>query len=341
VKSPNGLSHKGDEIEEWVDLKFFRPLGYRLAAALQHTRISADQVTLWSLLTGLVGGHLFLYHNPWLNLAGFGIFIVSDVFDSADGQLARLRGNSTRLGRVLDGISDSLRFVNLFIHLGIRIFLEMRARGDVSGLGSPFGCALLILLALGSISLQSAAIDFIRTAYFALSSGEEKLDLPEDMSSEGRKGCGGVAGAKPEARVGFLPRVAGSVYASYLREQGLLFSRSMRLSRDLRAGTRPATFGEAYRRRQARVLPHCGWLGHNIRFALLPLTAGIGHPGAFFLITIVPMNIILALLVSIHEAGAGRLREELSAERSPHGVERGLPEARTGGPEFLEAGRRG
>ena len=119
MKPPNDLSHKGVAIEEWVDLRFFRPIGIRIARALEPTGISADQVTLWCILIGLVAGHLFLYRDPWVNAIGFVLFIVSDIFDSADGQLARLRGTSTRFGRSLDGIGDHLRFVNLYVHLAI------------------------------------------------------------------------------------------------------------------------------------------------------------------------------------------------------------------------------
>src|SRR2546427_8861840 len=106
VKPPNDLSDKGHAVEEWLDLRFFRPIGIRIARALYPTGISPDQVTLWSLLIGLVAGHLFVYQDRWIDVIGFVLFVVSDVFDSADGQLARLRGTSTRFGRALDGISD-------------------------------------------------------------------------------------------------------------------------------------------------------------------------------------------------------------------------------------------
>ena len=76
-------------------------------AGLARTRVTADQVTLLGLVIGLVAGHLFVYTSPWLNAAGFVLFIISDIFDSADGQLARLRGTSTPLGRILDGTSDA------------------------------------------------------------------------------------------------------------------------------------------------------------------------------------------------------------------------------------------
>jgi len=69
--APNRLVTKGDEVEEWLDLHFFRPIGARIAHRLARTRTTADQVTFLSLVIGLVAGHLFVYTSPWLNAAGF------------------------------------------------------------------------------------------------------------------------------------------------------------------------------------------------------------------------------------------------------------------------------
>ena len=85
MKPQNDLSHKGQAVEEWADLRFFRPIGIRIARALYPTGISPDQVTLWSILIGLVAGHLFAYRDRWTDLIGVVLFIVSDIFDSADG----------------------------------------------------------------------------------------------------------------------------------------------------------------------------------------------------------------------------------------------------------------
>src|SRR5258707_540212 len=111
---------KGPVVEEWADGRFFRPAGWRIATTLAPTRISPDAVTLASLVLGVIAGHLFWYANPWINAAGVVLFIWSDVLDSADGQLARLRGTSTRMGRILDGLADSARFLSLYAHLGAR-----------------------------------------------------------------------------------------------------------------------------------------------------------------------------------------------------------------------------
>ena len=151
---PTSLAHKGDAVEEWIDIHFFRPVGLRVVRVLEPTRISADQVTVASLVIGLLAGHLFLYRNPVVNAAGLGLFIASDILDSADGQLARSRGSSTRFGRILDGISDNARFVNLYAHLLVRLLLAHAM--------APLGAVALTLAAGVSHSLQAGVADFIR-----------------------------------------------------------------------------------------------------------------------------------------------------------------------------------
>jgi hypothetical protein len=296
VKPPNDLSHKGAAVEEWLDLHFFRPIGVRIARGLLPSGISADQVTLWSLLIGLVAGHLFAYQDRWTNFVGFVLFIVSDVFDSADGQLARLRGTSTRFGRALDGINDNLRFVNLYFHLIYRLIH--------AGWWWP-GAALLVAGAGLAHTYQSAAIDFVRNAFLAIGVGAGgELDLPEDLE------------AAPGGRR--LERFGARVYRDYVVRQSQLFPRSVKLVRSLRGLNVPDSFRAEYRARQAVVLPLCAWLGQNIRFLLLGLAGVAGRPSAFLWAEAVWMSLLLVALLWIHEGNAIALGGMLATERSTY-----------------------
>jgi hypothetical protein len=293
VKPPNDLHHKGAAVEEWVDLRFFRPIGMRIARSLEPKGISADQVTLWSMLIGLVAGHLFLYRDPWVNAIGFVLFILSDVFDSADGQLARLRGVSTRLGRTLDGLGDHVRFVNLYVHLAIRL----------SWAGSPWHVFLLAAAAGVSHAFQSSAVDFIRNAYLSVGEGRGELDLPEDLPGAGEGTL--------------LERVGAWVYAGYVRRQMWLFPRTQELVRMLRRVEIVESFRVAYRERQQPLLPLCSWLGQNIRFAVLGLAAVAGYPSAYLWTEVLVMNLVLfVVLLPVHEHNAAALQSELEAEAS-------------------------
>lgn len=282
---PTGLAHKGDVVEEWIDLRFFRPLGMRLARRLATTSIGADQVTLAALLLGLVAGHLFLYRSPRVNLAGLGLFLVSDILDSADGQLARLRGASTRFGRILDGIADNLRFANLYVHLFARVLLAHAL--------SPATAVILVVWAGYSHSVQSAVADFLRQVYLFLTTRSGELDLPEDLARE--------------RSAVLLTRVELAIYAAYVRKQTRWCARSTALVRAVRAGVGYSRLPSRWHAAQAGPVERCALIGQNIRFLLLAVTACLGWPAGFFWLTVGPLNLVLIWVLWSHERGAARL----------------------------------
>jgi phosphatidylglycerophosphate synthase len=294
VKPSNALAHKGAAIEEWIDIHFYRPLGIRLARALAGTRISADEVTLWALVAGLIGGQLFLYSDRRLNALGFVMWVVSDVFDSADGQLARLRGASTRFGRALDGISDSLRFAYLYLCLLLRLL--------AAGAGWP--AVALVVVAVASHSLQATIVDFIRSAYLWAGLGEGSVDLPEDVA------------APAEGR--WLARVSGRIYRDYVLRQAFVLPWSVRLIRLLRSRDWPAAVREEYRERQQKVLALCPMLGQNLRIALLAVVAATGRPSLFLWTSAVLLNVVVAALVAVHEWNAAALLASLHESDSAY-----------------------
>lgn len=269
---------KGPVVEEWADRRFFRPLGWRIATALLPTRISADAVTLASLVLGVLAGHLFWYRSAWVNAAGVLLFIVSDLLDSVDGQLARARGTSTRMGRVLDGLADSGRFVSLYGHLGARLYAA----------GWGWGGVALGIAALFSHSYQAAAADFIRQAYlhFAVGEGGE-LDIPE------------------QADVGnghsFWGRVSSWIYDDYTRRQAWLFPRTTALVRTWSGREVPASLRRSWAERQRWIVRDCAWIAQNIRFLLLALTAVPHWPAAYCWIVVGPLNLVLIVLILAHE----------------------------------------
>lgn len=287
MKPPNALAHKGEAVEEWIDLRFFRPAGLRLARALAPTAVSPNQVTVWGMLVGVLAGHLFLYSSRTVNLIGVALFIVSDIFDSADGQLARMRGSSSRLGRLLDGAGDNVRFTSLYGHLLVRLL----------HVGWGWNAVLLFALAGWSHSLQSAAIDFVRNAFLEIAEREGgELDLPEDVPLTGR----GVA------------RFGARLYRDYARRQAFLFPRTVRLVRALRQGelTRGGLVAAGYEQRLRPLLWWCAWLGQNFRFLLLAVAAIDARPTLFPWITATALNAVLAGIILSQESQAAALLGE-------------------------------
>src|SRR5438034_663156 len=231
-----------------------------------------------------------------MNFIGFLLFIVSDIFDSADGQLARLRGTSTRFGRALDGINDNLRFVNLYFHLIYRLIH--------AGWWWP-GAFLLVCAAGLAHTFQSAAIDFVRNAFLRIGVGDGgELDLPEDLDA-GPRGT-------------LLERFGARVYRDYVLRQAQHFPRSVKLIRLLRRTSVTESFRAEYRARQEVVLPLCAWLGQNIRFLLVGVAAVAARISVFLWVEAVWMSLLLVVLLWIHEWNATALGDMLASERDAY-----------------------
>jgi hypothetical protein len=96
------------EVEEPIDVWVHRPLAYVLAKLAYPTPISPNQITVISMVFGILTGvALASLSRLGLILGGLCIFL-SAIFDCADGQLARMRGTSSPLGRILDGMADTV-----------------------------------------------------------------------------------------------------------------------------------------------------------------------------------------------------------------------------------------
>ena len=281
MKPQNALAHKGDAVEEWTDVHFFRPLGLRLARLLEPTGVSADAVTLWCLVIGIAGGHLMAYSSERLNLLGVALFVISDIFDSADGQLARIRGTSSRFGRVLDGIADMSRFANLYVHLLFRAHFAH---------WGWHGYALVMAAAL-SHSLQVQIVDIVKNAYQRLGEGNgSELDLVEELAPI----------------EGFGPRqVAQRIYRAYVRRQEPLFPSTMALVRATPASP-PTGLRDAYVASQRPLLWTLPLIATNIRFPLMAIGAYYGMTW-FLWTTVVPLNLVAAVILAVHERHARAL----------------------------------
>ncbi|MDN5655454.1 MAG: CDP-alcohol phosphatidyltransferase family protein [Kocuria sp.] len=98
-----------------------RPLGRLLASIAHAVGLTPNQVTLVSALFTFTGITLLMVVPPsmllgvvvWLLLA------VGYAWDSADGQVARLRGGGSLIGEWLDHIVDSAKLVTLHIAVAI------------------------------------------------------------------------------------------------------------------------------------------------------------------------------------------------------------------------------
>jgi hypothetical protein len=141
-------SLKAIEAEEALDLYLYRPLAFVLTKLLQPTPVTPNQVSVASLLCGLLAGWCFWIGSTEACLAAAVAYFACNTFDCADGQLARLRGG-TLFGYLVDGCIDYVASIAIFV--GIAHGLDARHPGAQSwyalsaaaGLCYAWQCAIL------------------------------------------------------------------------------------------------------------------------------------------------------------------------------------------------------
>lgn len=149
-------SLKKIEVEEFFDLFFYRPLAFLLVKAIYSTNITPNQLTVISMVFGVIGGFFYSNGNHNSFIIAAVLILIYNVVDCSDGQLARLKKNGTAVGRILDGIADYV--VSVAAYFGI-------AFGFANSSSNPLLWWIITAGAGFSNALQSGLLDFYRTRY--------------------------------------------------------------------------------------------------------------------------------------------------------------------------------
>lgn len=114
-------SLKSIETENVVDRIFYRPIGFRIARLLCGTPITPNMVTILSIFVGGVVGYFFYRDNLLYNVYGILFLVAANILDCVDGQLARLSGIKSEIGRILDGLAGDIWFFCIYVGLAMRL----------------------------------------------------------------------------------------------------------------------------------------------------------------------------------------------------------------------------
>ena len=144
------------EVEEVIDLIFYRPLAFLLVILVYHTKIKPDHLTLAAMIMGILGGCIYSIGSYPTCIVGAICYLLFNILDCSDGQLARIKKNGTAVGRLLDGIADYIAAIA--IYAGIVI-------GYSNKPGQPTSLVFFIALAGISIIVQESLVDYFRTRF--------------------------------------------------------------------------------------------------------------------------------------------------------------------------------
>ena len=102
------------ETEEIINRYFNRPLAYLVARFFKRIGATPNFVTMISMISGVSSGFFFARGDYRSDLIAAVLLELMIVFDCADGQLARVLGKSSQLGKTLDGLADMATHLSIF-----------------------------------------------------------------------------------------------------------------------------------------------------------------------------------------------------------------------------------
>ena len=144
---------------------------------LYPTSITPNQITFLSLIFGLASAGFYVSGIPDALLWG-AIFLYGKVFlDNVDGNLARVRGTTSRFGRFLDSLADFL--VTVLVYIAVTVYL-------VRTTGMP-EYWILGLLGLLTCFLQSTFFVFYLVNYTSRVGSYEKNRVDESVTEEDKR----------------------------------------------------------------------------------------------------------------------------------------------------------
>ena len=277
---------KSRDTEEFIDIHFYRPIGYRWALFFNKLHVTPNQITIAAIFIGVAAGICFYFDSIWINLTGVFLLIWANSYDSADGQLARMTGQKSELGRILDGACGDFWFAAIYFAIVFRLWPEW-----------DFWILLLALIAGYFHSMQAAMADYYRNVHLLFLKGKNGSELHN--STELAEKYPLISWEK-QPFVKFFE----FMYLNYTKSQE---KRSPNLQSMLQTvntncqGNAPEWFRTEFLQQSLPLMKYTNMLSFNLRSIVLFASVLSGFPWVYFVFEITIMNGMLMYMVRKHE----------------------------------------
>lgn len=291
---------KSLDTEEFIDIHFYRPIGYRWALLFDRLGVSPNAVTIASIFIGIAAGVCFGFHSITVNVVGMLLLVWANSYDSADGQLARMTGKKTPLGRILDGAAGDCWFIAIYAAICIRLTPE-------------WSIWIWILAAATGFchSKQAAMADYYRNIHLLFLKGKAGSELSYSP----------VLKEKYRAmswKRDFVYKLFEALYINYTVGQEFLSPRFQKMMDIIRTKYRdeaPAWFRTAFREKSLPLMKYTNMLSFNTRVIALFVSLFIDMPWLYFVFEITVLNVMLAYMILTHERICAKFTTELTSKQ--------------------------
>ncbi|MGN0281035.1 MAG: CDP-alcohol phosphatidyltransferase family protein [Prevotella sp.] len=309
-------TYKSQDTEEWLDRVWTRPIGYRLALLFKCLNVHPNVVTALSMVVG-AGSALFFVHGSChyegeagllFNLLAIAMLAFANFLDSTDGQLARMTGQKTQLGRILDGAASEVWFIPIYISIVIRFYHHHAVEFSWLGIAdtsvnvanaTAIAMALVCYSGFGSHSSQCALADYYRQIHLFFLKGREGSELDSSRQQQ-------ILYDKTPWKGNRLWKAFLWTYVGYTRRQERRTPQFQRLMQTLacRYGSPsaiPQTFRYRFRNLSYPLLKYTNILTFNTRAIVLYTLCLLDTPMLYFLFEIVVLGLLCRYMRCRHE----------------------------------------
>lgn len=292
-KSSYRDSLKSMDTEEHIDLAFYRPIGYAWACLAKKLGVTPNAITIASIFLGLGAGVLFYFPELWLNVIGMLLLVWANSFDSADGQLARMTHQYSRLGRILDGLSGDFWFAAIYVAICLR-------ENVTSEFFMAHHWVIWVMAVVTGLchAKQAAMADYYRQFHLYFLKGDEGSELETAFTLKRQL-------ASLSWKNNFWKKLTLSTYTNYTLQQEATAPAMQRLRRELAKrfpdGKIPSKFREDFRRKSLPLMKYTNILSFNWRTIALFTSLFLTMPWLYFAFELTVLNILLIYMVVRHE----------------------------------------
>lgn len=294
-------SMKSKDTEEWIDIYITRPIGLAFALIGKKLGIHPNAVTVLSMILGVGAAWMFWHTDLWHNIMGVVLLFSANICDSADGQLARLTGKKTLVGRVLDGFAGDLWFFTIYFAICMRLFFTTMPGTDVEWHMWIF--VLGFLSGIMSHTPQASLSDYYRQIHLFFLKGDKGSELDNSASQR--------AILRSLPRKQWLARLFYMNYSHYCESQEKRTPRFQTFISKLKAAGENDYDREALRTEfingSRPLMKYTNFLTFNSRAILIYITCLANVPYIYFIIEVVVYNIIYIYMRHRHEALCKRM----------------------------------
>lgn len=282
------------DTEEHIDLFFYRPIGYVWAILAKKLGITPNAITIASIFLGIGAGVAFYYPDLGINLIGMALLVWANSFDSADGQLARMTHQYSRIGRILDGLSGDIWFATIYVAICLRE--NVTSEFFMSHTWAIWTMAVLAGLCHAK---QAAMADCYRQIHLFFLKGEEGSELENSFAL--KKKLASLSWSR-----NFWQKLCLSFYTNYTLQQEATTPALQRMRHELAArfgsaNKAPEAFRKEFRRRSLPLMKYTNILSFNWRTIALFCSLFLEMPWLYFAFELIVLNALLIMMVVRHE----------------------------------------